>query len=201
MEEPAAEGNKSKAVIAVVVVLVIVFAAIGFYLIYSGASGITALEGYVIAQEAVEEIYDTSNYTLSFVVSWGELKNNGYSDGWDYYIFISKSNQYVSFQIRVYSDETYEHFGPGYSNSQPYSIIHNWNIDSSEAIDIAISNNEVAFFVHGSSNLDLFQLSNFTGKPMWKIEWVDWGFMDDPHWAVIHIDATTGEVIYVDVDN
>ena len=77
-----------------------------------------------------------------------------------------------------------------------------WNITCTEAFGIAKNNKEVKKFLKAfpKHNVEVFKLSNASSIPIWRIEMVDWGFMDDPHWAKIRIDATTGEVLYVEAD-
>ena len=78
-----------------------------------------------------------------------------------------------------------------------------WKIDCTDAYQIAINNDKIKAFMDRYPNAEIdggLMLSNASGTPTWYIKMVDWGFLDDPHWAEIQIDATTGNVLYVNAD-
>jgi len=90
-----------------------------------------------------------------------------------------------------------------YSPNGEDKPLGNWSVDSKEAYEIMINNDKIKAFMDAYPNSKIdggLMLSNVSGTPTWYIEMVDWGFMDDPHWAKIQIDATTGEVLYVEAD-
>ena len=81
--------------------------------------------------------------------------------------------------------------------------ITNWTIDSSLAYSIAESNSQIKTFLskYDDAGVDSFFLaySNVSEIPTWWIYWHSPGFMDNPHNAHIIIDASTGEILEVEV--
>ena len=92
------------------------------------------------------------------------------------------------------------------STKQPDEFpIFNWTIDSDEAYSIAMKNEKINEYIerYDDEVVDSFYLSGTeNGDPVWRITWMaSSGFVpDNPHPAEIQINATTGEVLYVDAD-
>jgi hypothetical protein len=118
-EEWPVEGAKTKIILTALVISVIVIASIGFYLIKDDAGGISALDGYDIAKSIVDERYENYSYILTYVFPWGDVNNNGLSEGWSYYMTVDKQTYFEGFMIRVYSNLSYDFEGPGTSNLEP----------------------------------------------------------------------------------
>ena len=198
MEENPVEGSKSKLIIVSVIVIILVIASIGIYLIGGGASGITAREAIIIADEAALDWND--NATLLNCRKAGPGRS-GVFDGWfcKYVDTVEIIDSTECIEIMIYkngSSIVRENASYG-----PYLPLGNWNLDSDEVYDIAIKRNEIKDFLNHYPMIDSFYLGNYTGTPIWVIEWAYNAFIDDPHWAKIEIDANTGEVLYVDADN
>ena len=199
MEENPVKGSKSKLIIVSIIVIILVIASIGIYLIGGGASGITAMEGREIADDVANNW--SENATVITAKKAGEMQADGRFLTWDYmYInteIITESTECIG--IRIYSNGTFTvrdnaSFGP-------YKPIISWNIDSNRAYEIAQENSAINTFLGRGPSLEAFFLGSSTEKPIWILEWCDPGFMDDPKWAKIEIDANTGEVLYVEADN
>ena len=191
-EEWPVEDTKTKFILVALVVIVIVVASIGFYLIKDGAGvdGITALEGRAQADEISKNWNPSAK--LVHVMIMGETFFDGRSDKWGY----SYSD---GFAVTVFENGSY------YSGEleAPPSVIPviNWSTDSDEAYQIAQNNSAISRFLSHSPDVYGFFLSATTGEPVWYIEWTYDAGHGDYKWANIEINATTGEVLYVEADN
>ncbi len=87
-----------------------------------------------------------------------------------------------------------------YSPNGEDNPLGNWSVTCTDAYEIAKNNEKIKAFMdaYPNSKIDGFMLSNVSGTPTWYIKMFDWGLWDDPHSAEIKIDATTGEVLYVE---
>ncbi len=189
--------------LAIALLFILIGAAIVVpYFIKSPTSHITAKGGLVKTKEILEERYRNDTWYLSYVIGSGSVNSEGKSTCWTYYVTVNKSSYYEGLMIEVYSNGTFKVVGPGQSDKPPAIVINNWTIDSDEAYSTAMRNEKIKAFMnkYDDADVDIFSLSSSgnSGHPVWTIEWVDWGFMDDPHWAKIEIDATTGEVLYAE---
>ena len=202
MEEPKVEGNKSKAVIAVVVVFVIVFSAIGFFLFKGEASveGITALDGYEIADEIAMD-WNVNN-SLESVRPAGILTDDGKFSAWNYAFSVninSTTQNSLIVVVNMTGDYTTEEGGP--HQVTYYKEISNWTIDSDKAYEIFLNNEEIASFMNNNAFISNFILMNTSsGNSFWYIQSSD--ISDGTlRMANIEIDATIGEVLHVHVDS
>ena len=196
------ESKKRIVVISLAIIIVIVVASIGIYLFKGEASveGITALEGRVSANSIAQE-WNSSAHLVGVRMSG---QHEGYADPICYTYTNSTLGQIPVFFYEVYYNanltyeiNTYTFYSP---NGEDTPIV-NWTIDSNDAFDIAKDNPEIAQFLRHNPMVDGVQLSAQSGIPTWYILWTyDAGF-DNPKSAQIKIDATTGEVLYVDADN
>ena len=201
-EEWPVEGAKTKYILVALVVIVIVTASVGYYLIKDGevgVDGITAMEGLDIANPLAKN-WNTS--AVLIVASKGSNMNgNGEFQLW-YYLYTNTqnfTNTPQCLEIQVFSNGSYKlRYDAGIGDKRP---INSYIIDSDKAYDIATAQSELkTFFIHNPM-LDHMSLSNSSGTPSWYIDWAyDAGF-DNPKWAEIQIDANTGEVLYVEADN
>ena len=192
MEESPVEGSKTKIIIASVIVIIIVIASIGIYLIGGGASGITAMEGREIAEQLALNwsdnatlVHVTGNPQQAFAFRYWDLTNNAIN----------------CLEVTVYTDKTAEtRLTRCLHDEYPIS---NWTIDSDDAYKTAMDNEEIKSFMQHNPTLDSFSLASpiSSNGSIWYIYWAYNAGIDDPKWAQIHIDATTGEVLYVDADN
>ena len=147
-------------------------------------------------------------------VRGGGMNSEGYFSKWIFkYIepvdALMTVNETDCIEIKVYSNGSYESWtgttGTGVVGDE--KMIISWTIDSCQAFEIAYENDNIHSFLRQNPSVYVFSLHNATWeghstqKPAWFIEWTyDAGF-DDPKWAQILIDANTGEVLYVDVDD
>ena len=167
--------------------------------IRNNSNGITAMEGLVIAENRVSEEYE--GVLLVAARSFASVDSSGHCDKWLYYY--RNANQTLEVQCIVSKNgsiELIEDFLPG-----PYlSPLTNWTIDSDKSVELAVNDSSIKAYLNQYNNARIESIyftagmENNTTTFCW-IEWSDSGFMDDPHSAVIKLDANTGEVLYVDV--
>jgi len=205
-EEWPVEGSKTKYILVALVVIVIVTASIGFYLIKDGASDIQPVSALDKIDFANQIATDWKSDSILYAVCMQEQNNNGEITAWRYEYYspstanIVNNNHTIYTCGKVYLFSNGTHIIKSFNSSNIYPI-DNWTIDSDDAYDIAMENSEITSFLHHEPCPFLFQLSNDSVRSIWQIEWCyDAGF-DDPKWAEIHIDANTGEVLYVEADN
>jgi len=205
------EGAKTKIILTALVISVIVVASIGYYLIKdAGVEEITALEGNEIADNiaqswhqdsvlmgvgALVHQYNFFNYTAD--------KNYGYAIGWKYAFYspsteieIGNQSMYQRLTVTVFSNATIE------TNETRESYIRSidgWYIDSNDAYEIAQNNVGINDFNNRSPILMTFILtSDDSITPKWQIGWFYDTDSDIAQRIEININASTGEVLYID---
>lgn len=191
-------------VVGVVIVSIIVIALVFYGFHFQVAEkGITAMEGKPIADEIARNW--NANATLVSVREGGKMLSEGRFSSW-YYVYYNSSiisRPMMCIEIKVYTDSRNETYTYELWSVEKMSI-GGWTIDSDDAYKLATANDKIkAFFSKYSPYLDGFFLSASTytqNKSVWFIDWCDPGFMDNPKWAKIEIDATTGEVLHVEAD-
>jgi hypothetical protein len=196
-EEWPVEGTKTKYILVALVVIVIVAASIGYYLIKDvGVEGITALEGKITADEIAKNW--NSSAGLVYVMAMGEIYSDGRCEKWGYSYTNNNPNMNLStgFAVTIYANGS---VNSGEQEPPSPSIINDWIIDSDKAYEIARTNPEIKNWLreYHNANLQSLVLTANQTTSAWGIVWNDPGFMDDPHTSAIGIDASTGVVIDV----
>jgi hypothetical protein len=192
--------KKNKRIIIVSIVIILVVVGILVYPLFLDANeaeeGMTAIEGKVIADEVAKEWND--NATL-YRVSVGEQSvPTGKAGLWQYYYRTFDKNFSADRQIVVYVyNETGVYYFPLAleANDTP---IRNWEIDSDQAIDIALNNKTLSSYLTTNEigrerTLSFMLTMENKSYPVWKISWdkeFDVSDMDD---ARIKINATSGK--------
>jgi len=195
------EYKRKNMLLSIIVVFVVVVSVVMYYQAEHGENknAITAMEAKAIADNV--SLNWSKDATLVYVHGTRESQDNGKYMAWGF-TYAMSANSNISLGIHVFSNgSTYEEIRTRYSFQY---AIYNWTIDSDKAHSIAMKNESIKAFLdkYPDAEVDSFSLSSSgnSSHPVWKIEWVDWGFLDDPHWAHIKIDATTGEVLYAEVN-
>ena len=185
----------------IIPVIIIIISALFYVVFFNEASGITAMEGKEIADNLAIEWNESAE--LVHVMGMGQKYENGKCEKWGY--SYSNNNTYIfskGFTVTVFENGSF-YIG---ELERPPSIlsIKNWSIDSDKVVDIAKSNPNIEQWLNTYRNDDpqsIFLIALTNDTVIWEIEWSNSGFMDDPKWAQIQIDATTGEVLFVDADS
>jgi len=201
------EIKRMKIVLLVVIIAVVILSLFVHDQIGNNVNNefITAMEGKAIADEIA--LNWSANASFRGVRKAGEMNNDGTFSSWYYnYWTFTNASWGTVLEIQVFAAGTYEmeEIGTGLLINDSVNEIKNWTIDSNEAYEIALSEPSINSFMAHNPLLDGFFLAtpdtNLTTS-VWHIEWFyDAGF-DDPKWAEIKIDANTGEVLYVEVDD
>ena len=177
----------------------------------SHSSGITAMEGSTVAESIAKSWHDDARLTQIGSLDSSE-KIEGNAEGWIFTYYSPNTEEIVADGVRyerahiiVYANNT---------TSCSYAIryledigqtIENWTLDSSQAHQITLDNNEIHSFLKKYTHADIgytLQIRDtYPDRPVWFISFLDMGIMDNPHSAEIYIDANTGEVLYVHADD
>jgi len=192
-------------VVMVTLVVLVIVVLVGAYQYRSieESKWITAMEGKDLADALASNW--SKNATLIGVRLASGYEKNGCSKAW-FYDYVNSSSIITGtadiIEIMVYYNKTA--FVTGYfKQNTTYETIYpirNWSIDSDEAYEIARNNDEIRRFLSNDPAVYVFSLHGSDSSPKWFIEWTyDAGF-DNPRWASITIDATTGEVLHVEAD-
>ncbi len=182
------------------IIAILILSAIMLIHSQTNNKGMTAMEAKTEADKIAFE-WNTSA-TFMGCGPCGDVNSEGKADCWSFsYQDRMDGNGTYEFNVKIYYGGHYETEVLWLNAPSSTQGIENWTIDSDEAYSIAMKNEEIKSFMeryHGA-HVDSFSLSGRQdGNPVWSIEWVDWGIWDDPHWAEIRMDATTGEVLYVE---
>ena len=201
------ESKKRIVVISLAIVVIIVVASLGLYL-YNGDSGeaslegISAMEGKDMADEVA--ISWNSSAILTQVENYNyhvqpyetiRLNSNGESIAWTYVYSDNNPTKSLTiwYYVIIYENGTY---GSGEIQSHSYREITDWNIDSTEALEIASSYPPFQEWRDSSGKpyLHSMGLIAYPEETRWNVF-----FMDSDGWVLgeysMWVDATTGEVI------
>ena len=194
--------DKKKILIFSIIAMLGLGSAIFIHILNTNSKGITAMEG----KSAADEIALRWNSSAIFVGmgNCGQIDEEGKCTCWIYqYQNKMDGNGTYRLNIKIYYNRENKTEILWLNAPTSTARIKNWTIDSDEAYSIAMKNEKIKAYMdrYANAGVDIFSLTGSqSGNPVWEIAWVDWGFMDDPHWAKIQIDATTGEVLYVEAD-
>ncbi len=211
------EESRNLKLIAIVIVSIIAISSFLYLTFNDQASkeGFTASEGYEEAKWGLENRYhqNLNDYRLILVEPISVTGNKSFmleNGRFDYIAYVFSYSAFGDFpssgyMILVsengYSSENYSH--PYYL--EKYNITHlsdtgedftieDWNVDSDEAFEIALENDDFNSFMDLDPDLERFALSSSTGKAIWYMH-----LKSDDDSAFIEIDANTGEVLKIEV--
>ncbi len=198
--------SKKRTVIFSIFAVILMLSVISIYTQHGGGQNtekITAMDGKSTADKIAIEWNNSA--TLVGGGLCGEIDNEGKATCWTFaYQNNMNGNGTYEFNVKVYGNGETKTWILWLNAPTSTHKIEGWTIDSDEAYSIAMKNEKIKAFLHKypDAEVDSFSLhsSGNSSHPVWKIEWVDWGFLDNPHWAEIQIDATTGNVLYVNAD-
>ena len=197
-----------RAIISIICAAVLVVATGAYFTLRSEPelNGITAMDGYELVKSLIEESYGNSTIVLFTANALNNANiSNGMSEGWQYIFEVEQQVNYKVFVINVFSNMAYEIIHTG-SSTLPldqwgaYSPINNWSLDSDEAYEIALSNEEVNNYMVNNPKGEFIRLESVHTHPVWKIGWIYYFSVNSPKYAEVHISAETGEIVYLDVD-
>ncbi len=186
--------NKRNAMISAILAIVIISSFIAYNTFVNRDDGISAKEGLDKAYEIAREWNESA--VLGSVSTIDDVCLNGKSSYWAYG-FSNPYNYSSMIDVKVYySGKTETHIYSIELNVSYDPALWKWNVDSTEAYEIAMKNPEVRNFVSKYS-IDQLEFSLGGETPTWIISFIDWGLWDDPHHIMVKIDSNTGEVTYV----
>ncbi len=192
--------DRKKVLIAILVVILVLSGAL--YYIHTGEKenekGITAMEGAKIANKNAE-IWN-SRASLVYVTGMGEIYSYGKCDKWRYTYSDNNPDLNLSKGFEVIVFENGSSIEREIDHPPATHEIDSWKIDSTKALEIAKSSDNIRTYLekHDDAYIESVVLTANESGCAWSISWMSWGFWDDPQSAVINIDATTGEVLYVE---
>lgn len=205
--------NKKRLMIAASLLIMVIVISTVYYLclpVNNIDAGITAMDGKLIVDTLAHEWCD--NATLYHIRKASEMVDDGTFSKWIFIYCdsqnISSNTTYIEIELcsngssRIIDEDIIGLSTPPFSKP-----ISNWTIDSDKAYEIAHSDEKIqSFFSNYDPVVDSFSLriDMDTQKTIWSIYWDDTSSassFENYHRASIEIDATTGEVIYVEVDD
>ena len=189
--------KRAQLLLVAISVFIILFGAFYFYISTENIHTITALDAKKMADDRALEL--DKNLKVYYVVGIGKYSETGECEGW-MFDYRSDSNGSGRVVIKVWWNGSIESYEDDFSTVA--SFITNWTIDSTEAVEIAKSVEDVNTYLSTYGNAQIERIAivgenNRTNGCMINIQWIDWGLWDDPHSIRIWIDATNGEVIDV----
>ena len=212
------EKSKNLKIIGIVIVIIILIVGLSYLIFFSETSeeGMTALEGFEDAKWGLVNSHhqNLDDYRLILVQPVSVTGNKSFmlDDGrFDYIIYVFSNTAFGDFPSSGcliiigkggFSSEYYSH--PYYLeklNITPLSdvgedyTITDWNIDSDEAFEMALDNDDFNAFMDLNPDLERFALSASTGKAIWYMHW-----QSGEKSAFVEIDADTGDVLKIEVD-
>ena len=207
MEEKPAEEDKTKIMIALIIVAIIVVASLGLYTLYTlfdkaSDEGISEMHGLILADEIMNNINSNSSLIKIQNAGYHYQQNSGNLPAWKY----TYRNEAEVITITIFSNNTNEIDNwKNATHYEMYETIHTWNINSSQAFEIAMSNEKIITWFESDMRsapyiqvFKLYQNSDKWVNPIWRIEWADQGWFDNPNYIDIEIDAITGEIMEID---
>lgn len=195
----------------IISVVIIIIGAL-FYVAFlggTGESGITAMEGKEIASQ--KALNWTENATLFHIRKASEMVSDGSFSKWIFTYCdsqnISPSTKYIEIEVCYNNSNAIIDEDVIGLSTPPFSKpISNWTIDSDEAYEIGKDNETIQLFLSNYEPIvDAFSLriDMDTNKTVWSIHWEDTSSassFENYNRADIEIDASTGEVLYVEAD-
>ena len=128
---------------------------------------------------------------------------NGYAEYWFYDYMNSSLNSSLNTEmitIKVFEDKSY--YVSYFKQANERRPILVFKIDSPNASDIALSNEKIERYLSKyNADIEDFDLRNIDGTTYWKIFWDYDPGGENYKRAEIHIDANSGEVLYVKADD
>jgi len=197
---------KKRIVIFLIVAMLIMIPVISVYIQHTDSQKsiekITAMNGKSMADKIAFEWNNSATFVGGGLC--GEINNEGRATCWTFaYQNNMNGNGTYEFNVKVYYNGENKTEILWLNAPTSTGRIEEWTIDSDKAYSIALKNESIKAFLdkYPDAEVDLFSLSSGNSShPVWTIAWVDWGFWDDPHWAKIQIDATTGDVLSADAN-
>ena len=203
------EKRTSLILISLAVVSIIIIASLIIIILDSSELDvITALEGRDIAEPIALSWHDDA--VLEHIVMT-DKNINGKSNSWRYRFYSPSSanttnnyTQYDVLSVSTYSNGTLDSYTSITGIIQ--GNITNWTIDSDEAYEIAKNNRMIANWLskyQPSFRIDLWGDGIYGSNSVWDFYFDDMSLasvFENYHRAEIHIDAHTGEVLFVDDD-
>ena len=163
------------------------------------------IEKYYSAKEGLESARKIANNYLINPIVVKILTNvpltKGYASIWIYVFYNQSDVEKIGANgiiVKLHFDKTFE---VEFSNNTPVGrfSIEQFNIDSPEAYEIAVSNPEINYFLSKYNN-EILEYKVYYGSegPEWYIFWQKKPQTDEDYKrAEIKIDAITGELLYV----
>ncbi len=194
----------SLAMVSIIVLALFIVLSYGSYTSNDDIVDVAPEKEHLSLSEKIAKNWSEQSHLVNVAVSIQKSPQN------EPYVIYTYTNTTVGdipvycLEISVYDAERYDtREYMWHSPNGEDKPIGNWSIDSKEAYEIAINNDKIKAFMGRYPNAEIdggLMLSNASGTPTWYIKMVDWGFLDNPHTAEIQIDATTGNVLYVNAD-
>ena len=197
MEENPVEGSKNLKLIAIIIVAIVVISSLFYFAIQN--TRITAMEGREIADGVALDWNNTA--VLVTIHNIGSVGRSGFSSEWRYTYanFTDDINLTRALDVIVSYDGTWA-INERERPPTRYAIV-NWTYDSDKIVELARDQSEIEYYLLRFPNAKIETMALSCGldeQHIWYILWSNSGFIDDPHSAVIKLDANTGEILFLE---
>lgn len=191
--------KRTRITIVLIIIILALVAAPGIYRIENGSGGITAMEGRLIADRIAKEW--SQNATLCSIDKGSVMEGGGYFQIWGYYYLNGSSpageTEVIGITVESNGDNSFIH-NASMGNAEP---INAFSIDSDNAYAIASEIPALDSFLGKNPSVEVFSLKASSGNAVWTIEMVETSIADRARWAQVRIDANTGDILFVHVDD
>lgn len=197
--------RKNKLYWVLPILIVIILAGLVYFMFltessYSFNPGITAKEGKLIADDVAKNW--CHNASLSDIGLYYNITKNDW-DGWTYDYWNNSRVDFINSTITVIVNSNGDYFIEKRWLSISEFPIEDWVIDSDEAYEIAISQDEYKIIKEYDASIANFHLDYETGQyEGHKLIWNPWWDVNDKaiYLGRAEIDAMTGEVYFFDIN-
>ena len=200
------ERNKKRIVLLIIIICVILVitsfsVVLLYYIFHQEKSGITAIEGYSVVKESINETERDLNLIL---VKSEEIYSDGTAGYWEYYYM--NINLTIVTCVTVTSGNTISilELNPNEWDLTIQVVILNWTIDSNGAIEIAYKSIEKNHPEIPKDEISQMSFGSQTPHPLedgankdgiWMITW-RWSTFNDDYVYQMYIDDTTGAILW-----
>ena len=204
LKTQAIKNRRNRLLVAVTICIALCLILAGVVIVYWNSRGMTAFEGKEYADETILSI--CRDGALVSVKGRG-IANDGRCTQW-VFEYLSPSNN-KTYEISVYDNGTVVSTSRDIADGRLSVEITDWTLDSTDAFDLA--KKDIIFSRFRSENvetigeiylryLDIEISGYYINQTTWFFSLWSGALFDDPKSAEIYVDASNGEIVYVNAN-